>query len=536
MFRGNNQFELDIEAHELVVDNFAGGGGASTGIEMAIGRPVDIAINHDPDAIAMHKTNHPLTKHYCESVWDIDPIKVCAGRPVGLAWFSPDCKHFSKAAGGKPLEKKIRGLAWVAMRWAALVKPRIIMLENVEEFVTWGPVIDGRPCQKRKGQTFNSFVRQLRQHGYKVEWRELIASDHGCPTIRKRFFLAARNDGKAISFPMPTHGNPKKQPANGKTLKPWKTAADIIDWSIPCKSIFNRDKPLAEKTMQRIAKGIQKFVIDANEPFIAPAEAMIVPFITEFANASSQRNMPADEPLRTICAQVKGGHFAVVQPVIEKVNETIPTFTEWFAKTKNFGGSYEEYVKLYGDDELLEPRTAANICKHYGGNYSGPGDDLNNPLPTVTTVDHNALITSHMIKMRGTNIGFPTDEPVHTITAGGNHIGEVRAFLMKYYGQGIGQDINQPLHTIRTGDCFGLVMVSGEAYQIIDIGMRMLEPHELFAAQSFPSDYIIDVDHTGKKYSKAKQVARCGNSVPPLLAAALVSANYQTTINIEQVA
>lgn len=456
MFRGNNQFELDIEAHELVVDNFAGGGGASTGIEMAIGRPVDIAINHDPDAIAMHKTNHPLTKHYCESVWDIDPIKVCAGRPVGLAWFSPDCKHFSKAAGGKPLEKKIRGLAWVAMRWAALVKPRIIMLENVEEFVTWGPVIDGRPCQKRKGQTFNSFVRQLRQHGYKVEWRELIASDHGCPTIRKRFFLAARNDGKAISFPMPTHGNPKKQPANGKTLKPWKTAADIIDWSIPCKSIFNRDKPLAEKTMQRISKGIQKFVIDANEPFIAPAEAMIVPFITEFANASSQRNMPADEPLRTICAQVKGGHFA--------------------------------------------------------------------------------LVTSHMIKMRGTNIGFPTNEPVHTITAGGNHIGEVRAFLMKYYGQGIGQDINQPLHTIRTGDCFGLVMVRGEAYQIIDIGMRMLEPHELFAAQSFPSDYIIDVDHTGKKYSKAKQVARCGNSVPPLLAAALVSANYQTTINIEQVA
>lgn len=456
MFRGNNQFELDIEAHELVVDNFAGGGGASTGIEMAIGRPVDIAINHDPDAIAMHKTNHPLTMHYCESVWDIDPIKVCAGRPVGLAWFSPDCKHFSKAAGGKPLEKKIRGLAWVAMRWAALVKPRIIMLENVEEFVTWGPVIDGRPCQKRKGQTFNSFVRQLRQHGYKVEWRELIASDHGCPTIRKRFFLVARNDGKAISFPTPTHGNPKKQPANGKTLKPWKTAADIIDWSIPCKSIFNRDKPLAEKTMQRIAKGIQKFVIDANEPFIAPAEAMIVPFITEFANASSQRNMPADEPLRTICAQVKGGHFG--------------------------------------------------------------------------------LVTSHMIKMRGTNIGFPTDEPVHTITAGGNHIGEVRAFLMKYYGQGIGQDINQPLHTIRTGDCFGLVMVRGEAYQIIDIGMRMLEPHELFAAQSFPSDYIIAVDHTGKKYSKAKQVARCGNSVPPLLAAALVSANYQTTINIEQVA
>lgn len=460
MFRGSNQFELDIEAHELIVDNFAGGGGASTGIEMAVGRPVDIAINHDPDAIAMHKTNHPLTKHYCESVWDVNPIEVCNGRPVGLAWFSPDCKHFSKAAGGKPLEKKIRGLAWVAMRWAALVKPRIIMLENVEEFVTWGPLIDGKACQKRKGKTFNSFVRQLRQHGYKVEWRELIASDYGCPTIRKRFFLCARNDGKAITFPVPTHGNPKKQPAKGKMLKPWKTAADIIDWSIPCKSIFNREKPLADATLKRIAKGIQKFVIEASEPFIAPTNAKLI------------------------------------------------------------GGNNEDLCLSF-------------IAKHFTG---VTGSDLRQPLATVTTKDHNALVTSHMIKMRGTNIGFPTDEPVHTITAGGNHVGEVRAFLMKYYGQGVGQDINQPLHTIRTGDCFGLVMVHGEAYQIIDIGMRMLEPHELFAAQSFPSDYIIDVDHTGKKYSKAKQVASCGNSVPPLLAAALVRANYCEQINIEKVA
>ena len=342
------------------------------------------------------------------------------------------------------------------MRWAATVRPRIIMLENVEEFVTWGPVIDGKPCQKRKGDTFKSFVHQLRQHGYDVKWKELIASDYGCPTIRKRFFLVARCDGQSITFPKPTHGNPNKQPVNSKTLKPWKTAADIIDWSIPCKSIFNRPRPLAEKTMQRIAKGINKFIIQNEQPFIAPGEATIAPFITECANGSSQRNMAIDEPLRTICAQVKGGHFA--------------------------------------------------------------------------------LVTSHMIKMRGTNIGFPTNEPVHTITAGGNHIGEVRAFLMKYYGTGIGQDINQPVHTIRTGDCFGLVMVRGEKYQIVDIGLRMLEPHELFAAQSFPSDYIINVDHTGKKYSKAKQVARCGNSVPPLLASALVNANYQTLMNIEHVA
>ena len=434
MFRGSNQFELDIEAHELIVDNFAGGGGASTGIEMAVGRPVDIAINHDPDAIAMHKTNHPLTKHYCESVWDVNPIEVCNGRPVGLAWFSPDCKHFSKAAGGTPLEKKIRGLAWVAMRWAALVKPRIIMLENVEEFVTWGPLIDGKACQKRKGKTFNSFVRQLRQHGYKVEWRELIASDYGCPTIRKRFFLCARNDGKAITFPAPTHGNPKKQPAKGKTLKPWKTAADIIDWSIPCKSIFNRDKDIVDKSLKRIYEGISRFVIDTETPYIAPKEARIIPTV---------------------------------------------------------------------------------------------GCDLSKT---------ETLVTSFMIKYRGTNIGFPMTEPMHTITAGGNHLGEIRVFLVKYFGTGIGQDIEQPLHTITTKDRFGLVMVNGNAYQIFDIGLRILEPHELFAAQSFPSDYIIDVDHTGKKYSKAKQVARCGNSVPPLLAAALVSANYCEQINIEKVA
>jgi DNA (cytosine-5)-methyltransferase 1 len=437
MFRGNNQFSFNIEDHELVVDNFAGGGGASTGIELAIGRQVDIAINHDPDAIAMHKTNHPLTKHYCESVWDINPVEACAGRPVGLAWFSPDCKHFSKAAGGKPLEKKIRGLAWVAMRWAATVRPRIIMLENVEEFVTWGPVIDGKPCQKRKGDTFKSFVHQLRQHGYDVKWKELIASDYGCPTIRKRFFLVARCDCQPITFPKPTHGNPNKQPVNGKTLKTWKTAADIIDWSIPCKSIFNRKKPIVEKSLNRIYKGISRFVIDTDTPFIAPKEARIIQH-----------------------------------------------------------GQYLQYM----------PSNA------------------------------ESLVASFMVKYRGTNVGFPMTEPMHTITAGGNHLAEVRVFLIKYFGTGIGQDIEQPLHTITTKDRFGLVMVHGNAYRIFDIGLRILEPHELFAAQSFPSDYIINVDHTGKKYSKAKQVARCGNSVPPLLAAALVNANYQTLINIEQVA
>ncbi|WP_413486297.1 DNA cytosine methyltransferase [Shewanella baltica] len=541
----------------LIVDNFAGGGGASTGIGWAIGRSIDIAINHDPDAIAMHSVNHPNTLHYCESVFDIDPVQATAGKPVALAWFSPDCKHFSKAKGSKPVNKEIRGLAWVTVRWAMKVRPRVMMLENVEEFKTWGPLIQCpvtdamHPCPERKGETFNAFVSMLstgidadhpalaecvetlglldtakliKGLGYKVEWRELRACDYGAPTIRKRLFMIARCDGQPIVWPEPTHGAPDSEAVKSGKLLPWRTAAECIDWSLPCKSIFGRKKPLAENTMKRIAKGIQRFVIDAKEPFIVPQNITLAPFITEHANASNQRNMAVNEPLRTICAQVKGGHFAVVQPVIEKVNETIPTFTEWFAKTKNFGGSYEEYVKLYGDDELLEPRTAANICKHYGGNYTGPGDDLNNPLPTVTTVDHNALITSHMIKLRGTNIGFPMDEPAHTITAGGLHLGEVRAFFIKYYGnEQDGVACNEPLHTITTNDRFGLVMIKGEPYQIIDIGMRMLEPHELFACQGFTPDYIIN-NYNGKS-TKKQQVARVGNSVPPQFAEALTRAN-----------
>ncbi|OUS52936.1 type II restriction endonuclease subunit M [Shewanella sp. SACH] len=541
----------------LIVDNFAGGGGASTGMGWAIGRSIDIAINHDPDAIAMHSTNHPDTLHYCESVFDIDPVQATAGKPVDLAWFSPDCKHFSKAKGSKPVNKEIRSLAWVTVRWAMKVRPRVMMLENVEEFKTWGPLIQCpvtdamHPCPERKGETFNAFVsilstgidadhpalaecvetlglldtaKLIKGLGYKVEWRELRACDYGAPTIRKRLFMIARCDGQPIVWPEPTHGAPDSEAVKSGKLLPWRTAAECIDWSLSCKSIFGRKKPLAENTMRRIAKGIQRFVIDATKPFIVPQNITLAPFITEHANASNQRNMAVNEPLRTICAAVKGGHFAVVQPKLMKVNETITTFTEWFAKTKNFGGSYEEYVKLYGNDELLEPRTAANICKHYGGNYSGPGDDLNNPLPTVTTVDHNALITSHMIKLRGTNIGFPMDEPAHTITAGGLHLGEVRAFFIKYYGnEQDGVACNEPLHTITTNDRFGLVMIKGEPYQIIDIGMRMLEPHELFACQGFTPDYIIN-NYNGKS-TKKQQVARVGNSVPPQFAEALTRAN-----------
>jgi DNA (cytosine-5)-methyltransferase 1 len=467
-----------LYSNEIIVDNFAGGGGASIGMQLGLNHHVDIAINHDPEAIDMHKVNHPETKHYCESVWDVDPVDACCGQPVGLAWFSPDCKHFSKAKGNRPVAKNIRGLAWVAVRWAALVPVRIIMLENVEEFMTWGPLIEVeankfKPCPQRKGETFDAFIKVLTvgledSHpawseiksalgedfphyakikaglGYSVEFKVLHACDYGAPTTRKRFFMVARNDGAKIQWPQKSHG-PK-----GSGLEPFKTAADIIDWSIPVKSIFNRKRPLAEKTMVRIAKGLEKFVIGSDNPFIVSGECAM-PSITECANASNQRNMPADYPLRTICAQVKGGHFA--------------------------------------------------------------------------------LVTSHMIKMRGTNVGHGSNEPVHTISAGGLHIGEVRAFLIQYYGTSVSHECDKPLLTITTKDRFGLVTIKGELYQIADIGLRMLEPHELFAAQGFPSDYVISHNSKGKKLSKKSQVARCGNSVAPPVAQALVSANLTNTLS-----
>lgn len=472
----------------LVIDNFAGGGGASTGIELGLGRPVDIAINHDPEAVAMHDINHPHTRHYCESVWDIDPRAIVQGRPVDLCWFSPDCKHFSKAKGGTPVSKKIRGLAWVAIRYAATVRPRVIMLENVEEFVTWGPITsDGRPCPKNKGRTFASFTNALRRLGYQVDWRELRACDYGAPTIRKRLFLIARRDGQPIVWPQPTHGDQASAEVKAKRLKPWRTAADIIDWSIPAPSIFGRQRPLAENTLRRIARGLQRYVIEARQPFIVGDRAA---WITECANGSSQRNMPADQPLRTICAEVKGGHFALVQ---------------------------------------------AFLAKHYGGNYTGPGVSLAEPLPTVTTVDHNALVTSHLVKLRNNCDGQDLREPIHTLTTGG-HFGEIRAFLLKYYGTGDGQPLGEPLHTVTTKDRMALVMIKGEPYQIVDVGMRMLEPHELYAAQGFPADYIHTHTADGKRLSKAAQVRMCGNSVCPPVAAALVRANLVEQQQIEEAA
>lgn len=678
---------------EIIVDNFAGGGGASTGIAMAIGRSVDIAINHDPVALAMHMVNHPDTEHYCENVWDVDPRQAAKGRPVALVWLSPDCKHFSKAKGGKPVEKHIRGLAWVAVRWAATVRPRVIILENVEEFKTWGPLLkNGKPDPKQKGRTFQAFINALKRQGYQVDYRELRACDYGAPTIRKRLFLIARCDGRPIMWPKPTHGDPESPEVKSGKLKPWRTAAEIIDWSLPCQSIFERKRPLAENTMRRIARGIQRFVLENPKPFIVQVN---------YSGNSHHYCRPVEIPLSTITA--KNG-FGIVSPVIGR----------------QFGRSvghsmYEPLgtVTVKDKNQLV----VAFLAKHYGGNYTGPGSSINRPIPTVTVKDHNALVTSHLIKLRGTcQHGQMVTEPMSTITAGGLHVGEVRtllikhfereeqdgchnsrhvhdrtrdsenqterrdmeardqnklrenysdraeesrmpakerisgnqglrerksvsspcasrdmdsftrgntkgdghqpqrreqaeqfsrepgvddskrkpstrfsdgakdvsrnyidhhsgckatsetgnvilkncesaedisnnsiqsranevkSFITKYYGTNIGQACDELLQTITTKHRFGLVTIHGQDYQIVDIGMRMLEPHELFAAQGFPANYIIDRDNEGNRFSKATQVALCGNAVPPVFAESLVRANLPelciNTAEIDQI-
>lgn len=534
------QMTID-DIRELVVDNFAGGGGASTGIFLAIGRSVDIAINHDQAAIAMHKANHPETRHFCESVWEVDPRKATGGQPVGLAWFSPDCTHFSKAKGGKPVSKKIRGLAWVAIRWAAQVRPRVIMLENVEEFVTWGPIVDGQPDPNRKGKTFQAFVNKLKKLGYQVDWKELRACDYGAPTIRKRFFLVARCDGRPIVWPQPTHGDPNSPAVKSGKLKPWRTAAEIIDWSIPCPSIFDRKRPLKENTLRRIARGIKRFIIDNQNPFVirlnypksnqrertidepmqtATAKndlALINPFIVPVTHHGSDRVAALDKPLPTVTAAHRG-EFALIAPVVDR------------QFTRSVGHRADEPVGTITAGGSGKTNLVAAFLAQYHSETKGDhvrGQTMDRPILTVDTSNRYGLVTSNLIKLRGTCAdGQPVTEPMPTITAGGLHVGEVRAFLLKYYGTADdGQAVDEPLHTVTSKARFGLVTIEGEDYQIVDIGMRMLEPHELFAAQGFPQDYIIDRDCDGNRYSKAAQVARCGNAVPPPFTQALVEAN-----------
>ncbi len=472
---------------ELIVDNFAGGGGASTGIEMATGISVDIAINHDPEAIRMHKTNHPSTKHYCESVWDVDPVKACGGHPVALAWFSPDCKHFSKAKGGKPKDKNIRGLAWVALRWAGKARPRVIMLENVEEFKTWGPLNrNHRPIKAKQGVTFRKFVSQLQELGYQVEHRELVAADFGAPTMRKRFFLVARCDGKPIIWPEPTHAPADSIFVAAGIREPYIGAYRQIDFSLPCPSIFDTAeeikekygikavRPLAENTMKRIARGIKKFVLDNPDPFIVGNE---IPYLS----VSRENHFGSDmrDPVHTITSNNQ--HMLMTPALIQYHSET----------------------------------TQSEVR----------GQGIEGPIMTVDASNRYGLVTSFLSKFYKSGTGQDLREPLHTITCSPGHFGEVRALLIKYYGQGTGQDIRKPLDTVTTQDRFGLVTIRGVDYQIVDIGLRMLEPKELYGCQGFPDNYIIDRDYTWKTYPRSEQVKRCGNAVCPPIPAALVRAN-----------
>ena len=580
---------------EKIVDSFAGGGGASTGIELATGRVVDIAINHDPDAILMHKTNHPHTVHYQASVWDVDPLEVTGGSPVGLLWASPDCKHFSKAKGGKPVDKRIRGLAWIVLRWAGTVRPRVIILENVEEFQTWGPVRHGHPIKAKTGQTFRRFIEQLEGLDYAVEWRELVAADYGAPTTRKRFFLIARCDGRPIVWPEPTHA-PAKSPEvlAGKKL-PWRSAAEIIDWSLPCPSIFDtreeiREKyglsaqrPLRPNTMRRVARGVDKFVIKAADPFIVPMgygerdgqaprvhniedpaptavgkgkHGICQPYMVQVNHRGDFRGQTMEDPLQTITA--KHG-YGVASPDMapwtvtnttnstgHPVNEPIDT-----ARTGGGGGQmflgasliqyHTEQSEHVRGQEITGPimtidaanrygLTAASLVKYYGS--AQHGQNIQDPLHTVMAKDREGLTTAHLVKMKGTNLGGPATEPVQTITAGGGHHGvittqitraepgadlrhwpEIRELLNTYCGYDLGlEDVI-------------LFQIGGAWYFMADIGLRMLTPRELYRANGFPDDYKIERDYTGQTYGKSKQVARCGNAVPPPFATALVRAN-----------
>lgn len=497
---------------ELVVDSFAGGGGASTGIEQAIGRPVDIAINHSAEAIAMHKANHPETKHFLEDVWAVDPRAACSGRPVGLAWFSPDCTHFSRAKGTKPLKQEIRGLAWVVVRWAREVQPRVIVVENVEEFMTWGPLgPDGRPRADGIGRTFREWLAALRNLGYAVDFRTLVAADYGAPTTRKRLFLVARRDGAGIAWPEPTHG--KGRP------NAWRPAAEVIDWSLPCPSIFlskrqarafGVKRPLARATQRRIAAGIERYVLRSASPFILP--------LTHGADRSRGLDVPAP----TITGAHRGECALCAHALINTRNG------ERKGQAPRIRDPQQPYptVTATGSQGAL---VAAFLAKHYGG-HTTPGTDCARPMDTVTAKDHHAIVAAWLTKFYGSaRAGADVRDPMPTVTSGGGrgggHLAEVRAFLVQYNGASSALQVGLPLGTVTTRDRFGLVTIEGEDYEIADIGMRILQPRELFSAQDFPVDYFIDAWVNGKPLTKTAQTKLAGNAVPPAFPRAIVAEN-----------
>ncbi len=548
--------QLDL-FEKIIVDNFAGGGGASTGIELACGRPVTIAINHDPDAILLHRTNHPYTEHLQASVWDVDPEQVVRGRKVGLAWFSPDCKHFSKAKGSALVDRNIRGLAWIVLRWAGTVRPDVIMLENVEEFQTWGPVRKGKPVKSKAGQTFRQWKKQLSELGYVIEHKELTAADYGAPTTRKRFVLVARCDGKPIVWPERTHA-PRNSPEvqTGK-LKPWRSAAEIIDWSIPGYSIFQSKeeikqkygvtvvRPLAENTLRRVIRGVDKFTLKSGEPFLVPTgygerqgqaprvhdisepvptvvgsgkhnicEPIIAPYLAECNHAGGGHIADVGEPYKTITAKHTGG---VAAPVL------IQYHTE---QTENVRANRLEEPINTVDASNRYGFVSANLVEYYTG---GRPLDISAPMHTVTSHDREALVAAQIAEFKGADIGQDCRKPLRTITASAGEFAVVRVTLSQTGDMGYWPQVRELLNRFCGYDLAGneclVLMIGGVGYYIADVTLRMLTPRELYNAMGFPPDYQIERDYLGNAYPKSKQVARCGNAVCPPLAEAMVRAN-----------
>jgi DNA (cytosine-5)-methyltransferase 1 len=582
---------LEAAGDEAIVVGFAGVGGSCEGIRRALGRSPDVAINHDPKAIAVHRRNNPDTRHYVQNIWQVDPRDVVSdlgGRPIGLAWFSPDCRHFSKAKGSAPVSRSVRDLAWVVVLWAERARPRVIMLENVEEFRTWGPIDDetGRPCRDRAGRTFDLWLGKLRLAGYRVEFRELRAYSYGAPTTRKRLYLIARRDREPVVWPEATHDRPSAPAVLRGAARPWRVAAEVIDWSLPCPSIFltreqgravGANRPLADATMARIAKGVQRYVLKAANPFIIP-----------ITHVGDLRTYGIDEPMRTITTANRGEHALVTpflvprygerpgqEPRTRSIDEPAPTVVP----TGNGGSLVAAFMARHfgasvgsAADEPVGTVTAggggktalvAAFMAQHNGDRVGRGVD--EPLTTIVhrgtqqalvatwLAQHNTDMVGHdprtpmstivgkgctqavcsagLVNLKGSDRrGSDVAAPVPTICARGTHVAQVAAFIQKYYGTG-GQDqpADVPLHTVPTKGRFGLVtvMIGGEPWVIVDIGMRMLTPRELLRAQGFDDSYVIDgIEVDGRRLTKTDIIRGIGNSVSPNVADALVRANY----------
>ena len=563
----------------LIVDSFAGGGGASTAIEMALGRSPDYAINHSEAALALHAANHPDTKHLNANIWDIDPARLIKGRPFGLLWASPDCKHFSIAAGGRPKDRNIRDLAWKVVEFAEFGKPDLILMENVREFQTWGPLDnDGKPIKEMAGITFELWISRLKKAGYKVQFKELRCHEYGDPTIRKRFFMIARRDGRPIVWPKPTHGDPRSQAVKRGKLKPWRISADQIDFSLPCPSIFDTEeqikekhglgssRPLADATMARIARGMEKFVLGSEAPFVVqvPGQAVTAPVMTY--GQQGGRNRPADAPLHTVTASSKDQNALIAATMVHVGNgERKGQAPRTYDLHSPLGTIVASGTKHYP--------VAAFLAQHNKARKGvNPGRPVKEPIATITaTGSQQSLVAPYIARNFRTGTGHRIDAPASTFTAdGGGKSSLITPWLLKYYGTGKGAPVTDPLHTITglprmahlqaelsappftpeheerarevaeflraygawDGGEFVTVAINGEEFVVVDIGMRMLTPRELFNCQGFPSDYVIEGvwhqdgnDWNFQKFSKKTQVSCCGNSVPPNTAAALVAAN-----------